>query len=203
MKRATGFTLMEMLVTLIIAALAVMLMFQALASFNHARQRSAAIESVRDNRTVMADWVGSTIRGIVAIDPSSLTNSHAGEPQRGLTGDATGFTALTLSPLEGRAGVPAVIGWRIVANARGGALVYSEAGGQPITLPMGSSLRFSYLDHAGKWHAQWPARQGTYVALPDAIELTYVRNGEPQSLAAAIAAPIPRKLASWTTEITH
>ena len=81
MRRARGFTLMEMLVTLIVSALAVTLMFQALASFNRSRERAAALEGVRNNKAVLAGWIGDSIRGIVAVDPASLPVSHQGDPK--------------------------------------------------------------------------------------------------------------------------
>lgn len=203
MKRARGFTLMEVLVTLIITALAVALMFQALGSFNHSRVRTAALEGVRDNQSVMAGWIGDTIRGIVAVDPRSLAVSKKGDPELGLTGDANGFSALTVSPLEAGTGMPTVIRWQVEHGAAGDGLAYREAGQQALYLPMGQSLQFAYLDDKGKLHAQWPPEQGLQQALPDAIQLTYTEGDQPRVLVTAIAAPKPTLLAPYDLEVSQ
>lgn len=203
MTRARGFTLMEVLVTLIITALAVALMFQALGSFNHARVRTAALEGVRDNKAVMASWIGDTIRGIVAVDPRSLAVSNKGDPELGLTGDANGFSALTVSPLEAGTGMPTVIHWQVEQRLAGDVLAYRETGGQVLYLPMGQSLRFAYLDDKGKLHQQWPPEQGLQQALPDAVQLTYTDDGQPKVLVTAIAAPRPTLLGPYNLEVVQ
>lgn len=203
MKRAQGFTLMEVLVTLIITALAVALLFQALGSFNHARVRTAALEGVRDNKTVMAGWIGDTIRGIVAVDPRSLAVSKKGDPELGLTGDADGFSAMTVSPLESGTGIPTVIRWQVEHGPTDDGLAYRETGREALYLPMGQSLQFAYMDHQGKWHAQWPPEQGLQQALPDAIQLTYTDDGQPKVLVTAIAAPRPTLLAPYDLEVAE
>lgn len=203
MKRAQGFTLMEVLVTLIITALAVAMMFQALGSFNHARVRTAALEGVRDNKTVMAGWIGDSIRGIVAIDPRSLKVSKKGDPELGLTGDANGFSAMTVSPLEGGMGIPTVIRWQVEHGPENDGLAYREAGRPALYLPMGQSFRFAYMDDKGKLHAQWPPEQGVQQALPDAIQLTYTQDGQPKVLVTAIAAPKPTLLAPYSIEVAE
>ena len=197
MKLAQGFTLMEMLVTLIITALAVVLMFQALASFNHSRVRISSLEGVRDNKAVMAGWVGDTIRGIVAVDPRSLAVSEKGDPELGLTGDANGFSAMTVSPLESGTGMPTVIRWQVDRGPAGDGLAYREAGRQTLHLPLGESVRFAYMDDKGKLHSQWPPEVGLQQALPAAIQLTWSENSQPRVLVAAIAAPRPTLLAPY------
>lgn len=203
MTRTRGFTLMEVLVTLIITALAVAMMFQALGSFNHARVRTATLEGVRDNKAVMAGWVGDTIRGIVAIDPRSLKVSKKGDPELGLTGDANGFTAMTVSPLEADSGMPTVIRWQVERGPAGDGLTYRETGKQSLYLPMGESLRFAYTDDKGKLHAQWPPEQGLQQPLPHTIQLTWVEDGRPQVLVTAIAAPKPTLLAPYDLEVAQ
>ena len=203
MMRARGFTLMEVLVTLIITALAVALMFQALGSFNHSRVRTAALEGVRDNQTVMAGWIGDSIRGIVAVDPRSLAVSHKGDPELGLTGDANGFSALTVSPLLAGMGMPTVIRWQVEQRLGGNVLAYREAGGQVLQLSMGQSLRFAYMDDKGKLHQQGPPEQGLQQALPDAVQLTWIDDGQPKVLVTAIAAPKPTLLGPYNLEVAQ
>ena len=201
MKRPTGsagFTLMETLVMLIVSALAVTLMFQALASFSRSRERVAALEGVRDNDQVVLAWVRESIRGLVSFDPTGLTlGPH--DAGQGLQGDASGFTATTLAPLLHRTGEPVVMQWRVAAGPAGSQLEYQEPGQKPLTLTLHDvhSMHFAYLDKDGKEHAHWPPRLGLQEALPDAVELVVDGDNGVRVLAQAIAAPRPMMLTPY------
>lgn len=201
MKKAAenaGFTLMEMLVMLIVSALAVMLMFQALASFSRSRERVAALEGVRDNDTVVLGWLRDSIRGLVSFDPTGLTLNPKDAGQ-GLQGDASGFSATTLVPLLNPTGEPVLVQWHVGADLAGGQLVYQESAQKPLTLSLHAvhSMHFAYLDKAGKEHAQWPPRLGLQDALPDAIELVIDGDRGVRVLTQAIATPRPMKLTPY------
>lgn len=199
--RSRGFTLMETLVMLIVSALAVTMMFQALASFSRSRQRIAALEGVRDNRAVLFGWISDSIRGIVAIDPASLPVSESDDPQVGLRGDSRGFEASTISPLMGTAGVPAVIRWELQDAPHGARLVYHEAGRAPLFFALGESVHFEYLDEKGQLHRTWPPKLGEQKALPDVIELTADDGDRHVLVAGSIAAPYPQRLAPYDLEV--
>lgn len=195
--RARGFTLMETLVVLLISALAMTLMFQALAGFNRARQRVAALEGVRNNGTVVLDWLRDSIHGLVALDMTGLT-VRADDPVLGLRGDQNGFTATTLTPLQGAAGVPVTVQWKVSTD--GTSLIYDETGKAPLTLPLRdqSGLQFAYLDAKGKALASWPPRLGVQVALPQAIELRSGHDNDEQVMLQSIAVPRPMPLTPYT-----
>jgi prepilin-type N-terminal cleavage/methylation domain-containing protein len=196
-RRARGFTLMETLVVLLISALAMSLMFQALAGFNRSRQRVAALEGVRNNGAVVLDWLRDSIHGLVALDMTGLT-VQADDPVLGLRGDQNGFTATTLAPLLGAAGVPVTVQWKVSAD--GTSLIYDETGQAPLTLPLGdrSDLQFAYLDSKGKTLASWPPKLGVQLALPQAIELRSGQDNHKQVMLEPIAAPRPVLLTPYT-----
>ena len=201
MKRPTGnagFTLMETLVMLIVSALAVMLMFQALASFSRARERVAALEGVRDNDSVVLGWVRDSIRGLVSFDPTGLTLNPK-DPGQGLQGDASGFSATTLVPLLHPTGEPVLVQWHVGTELAGSQLVYQESAQKPLALTLNAvrNMHFAYLDKDGKEHAQWPPRLGLQDALPDAIELVIDDDRGVRVLVQAIATPRPMKLTPY------
>lgn len=187
MVRQRGFTLMETLVMLIISALAVTLMMQALSSFNRSREHIVRLEGVRDNDSVALGWLGDSLRGLVSvssaaqpgkvIEPAALDDTDAGN---GLKGDANGFSAQTLTPLLGPPGVPVTVQWQVVRNAGSGdSLEYREPGHQPMILPLNDAdaLAFSYLDSDGKVHDTWPPKQGLQDPMPQTIQLQIAGQG--------------------------
>jgi len=198
-RRQRAFTLMETLVMLLISALAMTLMFQALAGFNRSRQRAAALEGVRDNGAVVLDWLRDSIRGLVALDMTGLT-TNADDPVLGLKGDARGFTATTLNPLLGATGVPVTVSWQVQPAAGGDRLVYRETGQPPLALPLREvgTLHFDYLDQDGKAHASWPPQLGLQKPLPQAVELLTDGSDGSQVMAQSIAVPRPMPLTPYT-----
>ena len=59
-----GFTLMEMLVTLVLISFATMLMFQMLGSYRVARERVQAQSGVIDRRALFQSWMQDSVRGL-------------------------------------------------------------------------------------------------------------------------------------------
>lgn len=198
-RRERAFTLMETLVMLLISAMAMALMFQALAGFNRSRERVAALEGVRNNGTVVLDWLRDSIRGLVAFDMTGLT-VNADDPVLGLKGNAQGFTATTLNPLLGTTGVPVTVSWQVQPAADGDRLVYRETGQPPLTLPLREvgTLHFDYLDKDGKAHASWPPQLGLQKPLPQAVELLTDGGDGSQVMTQSIAVPRPMPLTPYT-----
>ena len=198
--RERGFTLLETLVMLIVSALALMMMFQALAGFNHSRERMGALESVRNNDAVVLGWLRDNFRGVVAIEATPGVARQPDDPAAGLRGAADGFTALTLAPLLGQNGAPVEVQWRIAHTDSGSALIYQEAGRAPLTLPLrdASELSFAYLDANGVVTAEWPPQAGLQAPLPSAIELRLGSGARTRVVAQAIATPRPMQLAPYT-----
>ena len=195
-----GFTLLETLVMLVVSSLAIMMMFQALAGFNHARERISALEGVRNNDAVVLGWLRDSFRGVVAIEPTAGVTRKSDDPAAGLRGTADGFTALTLTPLLGQAGAPVRVQWQIERSVNGSILIYQETGRTPLTLPLrdAGELHFVYLDKSGTATPEWPPNSGLQTPLPNAIELQLGHGAQMRVVAQAIATPRPMQLAPYT-----
>lgn len=188
--RFRGFTLIETLVMLIISALVVALMFQALAGFNRARQRVAAIEGVRNNQAVLYGWMRDTIRGVVAVDPASVPGHKSDDVLYGMRGDSHGFMATTLEALDGEPGLPVEVRWKAVSSDGGTELTYEQTGHRPLSFALGNArVSFGYLDETGAVSEQWPPSLGKQQALPQAVQVTVDGVSGRRVLVEALAVP--------------
>ena len=178
-----GFTLMEMLVTLVLISFATMLMFQMLGSYRVARERVQAQSGVIDRRALFQSWMQDSVRGLY------ITN--------GLTfaGDARGFSGTTLNPLYGDAGVPTRIAWRLLSDGDGYSIAYVEDGRERWRRQLlgVQRSRFVYLDAAGKTHDAWPPKLGKKDDEPTLpAQVAFVRETEDtrQTIVAAVRGPL-------------
>ena len=64
MRRPTGFSLMEMLVTLMLVSFATMLMFQMLGSYRIARERVQGQSGLIDRQALFQDWFRDSVHGL-------------------------------------------------------------------------------------------------------------------------------------------
>jgi len=185
--RARGFTLLEMLVVLLIAGMALVLTTQALGQYQRAHTRAIASErSGREQRNSEA-WFRESVRGLQALAPPSGA-SAAATTEATFEGDARGFRGTTLSPVLQGQGIPTAQRWRIVAEAGYERLELEEAGRTlALSLPPASAMRLHYLDAKGALHDRWPPALGAWPQLPDAIvlELEPVAGGGAGGLVAA------------------
>ena len=178
-----GFTLMEMLVTLVLISFATMLMFQMLGSYRVARERVQAQSGVIDRRALFQSWMQDSVRGLY------ITN--------GLTfaGDARDFSGTTLNPLYGDAWVPTRIAWRLLSDGDGYSIAYVEDGRERWRRQLlgVQRSRFVYLDAAGKAHDAWPPKLGKKDDEPTLpAQVAFVRETEDtrQTIVAAVRGPL-------------
>lgn len=160
----SGFTLMEMLVTLMLVSFATMLMFQMLGSYRVARERVQAQAGGIDRRALFQDWFRDSVHGLYAA------------PKLYFEGTPGGFSATTLNPLFGPEGSPTGIGWSLRANDQGETeIVYAEAGRERWQLPLQGQddVRFTYFDAEWRQSDVWPPKLGKVKpeALPALIGL--------------------------------
>jgi general secretion pathway protein J len=180
--RRGGFTLMEMLVTLMLVSFATMLMFQMLGSYRIARERVQAQAGGIDRQALFQAWFRDSVNGLFA------------GPEYRFVGDKQGFSAVTLNPLYAAEGSPSRIAWslRQVEGART-AIAYAEDDRERWTLPLeGSEAEFAYVDEAGKEADAWPPKRGLVKpeALPAMVVLRRrVRDGD-DPLVAAVLGPL-------------
>lgn len=183
--RARGFTLLEMLVVLLIAGMALVLTTQALGQYQRAHTRAIASErSGREQRNSEA-WFRESVRGLQAPAP---VPGAAAETEATFEGDARGFRGTTLAPVLQGQGIPTAQRWRIEAEGGYERLELEEAGRTlALSLPPAAAMRLHYLDAEGALHDRWPPALGAWPQLPDAIvlELEPVPGGGAGGLVAA------------------
>lgn len=186
---APGFTLMEMLVTLVLIGFATMLMFQMLGSYKVARERVQAQAGVIDRQALFQAWFRDSVHGLYAA------------PKLHLEGSGEQFSGTTLNPLYALEGTPTAIAWRLRKVADGSTeVVYSESGKERWSLLLQgvAGAHFIYVDGASKQTDQWPPKLGLVnpEGLPALIGLVREGTGEGVSQLAAVLGPLqpPKRL---------
>ncbi|WP_282276975.1 type II secretion system protein [Stenotrophomonas sp. PS02297] len=178
--RLRGFTLLEMLVVMLIAGMALALTSQALSQYKRAHERvSASMQGGREYR-LSERWFHDSVAGLHA---GGELKSPSARRLPGMTSDTRatlvfqgnehGFSGLTLLPVLAGQGIPTMQTWSLTNNAPGdGALTLDEDGKQLVLrFPDAGLLTLHYVDAAGELHAQWPPAQGQWPELPAAIAL--------------------------------
>ncbi|HOV97032.1 MAG TPA: type II secretion system protein [Thermomonas sp.] len=186
---AHGFTLMEMLVTLVLIAFATMLMFQMLGSYRVARERVQAQAGLIDRQTLFQAWFRDSVHGLYAA------------PNLHMEGSAEQFSGTTLNPLYALEGTPTTFAWQLHKAADGGTEVaYVEANQERwrLRLQGASGAHFIYVDAASKQTDRWPPQFGLInpEGLPALVGL--VRDGADDGVSqlAAVLGPLepPKRL---------
>lgn len=152
----SGFTLIEVLVTLVLTALITTVIMQGLGYLwrLQAHYDQLMIDaSVQDMRM---GWWRQSVRGLLA---TRKDNPHrfSGQRQR--------FIGLSTEVPGQASGVPGAVEWRI--EEQGNRAVLRGNGQQIIPLPRGSY--FSYLDSQRKAHPEWSPAEAGKPPLPSAI----------------------------------
>lgn len=198
---AAGFTLLEMLVVLLIAGMALAMTSQALSQYKRAHERvSASTQGGREYR-LAERWFRDSVTGLYAAgdpsnpDPQLPPPTNVAPPPGDLPvfeGSAQGFSGLTLLPVLAGQGIPTMQHWSIVPGSPGNDALQLEEDGKSLVLPFpdAGQLRLHYLDAKGEIHAEWPpARtppQNPWPQLPAGIALEL---GSGTVIVAAVTGP--------------
>lgn len=155
-----GLTLLEMLVVLIIAGMALALGFQSLEQW---RRADAAIYSFTQQGrqdALVQSWTQASIRALYPVE------------ERVFAGDASSFSGVTLQPAFSSQGGSTEIEWRIVQLDGQLALDIQESG-ETTQVPLQDvkSATFEYLDREGTSYRQWPPALGLHDHLPSNVML--------------------------------
>jgi len=177
--RARGFTLLEMLVVLLIAGMALALTTQALGQYQRAQTRAIANERAGREYRLSEAWFRDSVRGLYPAAPRdaqaarSTTRLGMGAGAPVFTGTSEGFTGVTLAPVLAGQGVPVLQVWRSVRDRNGVTRLELEEEGKTLqlSLPRAADMRLHYVDPEGKLHAQWPPKLGLWKQLPEAVLL--------------------------------
>jgi len=181
-RDASGFTLMEVLVTLVLISLVTMLMFQMLGSYRIARVRVQAQSGTIDRQALFDGWYRGSVQGLF-ID-------------HGLTfvGTDSHFEGTSLNPLYALQATPTLVRWELRTEPGGVEIAYVETGRERWQVPLANTraAKFAYLDEAGVRHGAWPPKLGVQsVPLPSVVLLLREGvDGNDRAVAAAVLGPL-------------
>lgn len=193
---AAGFTLLEMLVVLLIAGMALTLTTQALGQFQRAHARASASERAGREYRLSEAWFRDSVRALTAADDTGRAaadtrrNASPDQPSAVFKGRSDGFSGLTLAPVLAGQGIPVVQAWRVVAGPAGTDVLELREEGQRLllSLPGSGRLHLHYLDDEGKLHDQWPPALGKWPQLPAAVVLELAPGADGIGAATVVAA---------------
>ena len=197
-ERSAGFTLVEMLVALLIAGMALALTTQALGQYQRAHTRAIASERIGREYRLSESWFRESVRGLLPAAPDTAGRGRAvtgvgmAETAAPFQGDGTGFAGITLSPVLAGQGVPVLQQWQVKTDGARTRLQVTESGQVlQMILPQASAMRLHYVDRAGDLHDTWPPELGQWPQLPAAVvfELQPAATGPGLLVAAAVLGP--------------
>lgn len=165
-RAAAGFTLMEMLVTLVIFSIVTALIWQALATLAKIETRLGDAELFASDDALRARWVSQSLAGLV--------NGPRNDPLR-FKGTDTGLEGYTtMPPWPGSLG-PEPVELRLQQDATSGLTVLNArrvfTGAISPLWEWQGPAAFSYLGTDARWTATWPPPEGRHPALPRAVRL--------------------------------
>jgi prepilin-type N-terminal cleavage/methylation domain-containing protein len=176
---ATGFTLVELLVVLVIIGLITTVLLTGFERVLDIRLRLAEFLDGVEAPVLISDWFRSTIGGLVA-ETAEGPSRFVGEPRK--------MTALSLAPLEAAAGVPTAITWEVAFNDQSGRTQLRYRNGtEPWMLVAswpGDSGGLRYCGPDLVCHATWPPDKDA-PQLPQLVRLDAVKGSDPWPILAA------------------
>lgn len=187
-----GFTLVEVLVTLVLLSMVGTIVFGGLVQVLDARTRLRPYLDQAEETALVAGWFRQTVQALIP-DYNGGKDSFAATE--------SSFSGLTASPLIGAAGTPTGFGWvlRYQAGPDVTILEYIEKPAKPLQIARwsGKAGSFSYFDRENEWRKVWPPPEVNQAApqlqLPQLVRLGGVpHEALPMIVAAPRASPVPR-----------
>jgi len=188
----TGFTLVEVLVTLVLLSMVAAIVFGSLEQVLNARARLRPYLDRSEETALVAGWFRQTVQALI-------TDYDTGK--NGFAASANTFSGLTASPLLGPAGTPTAFAWALRYD---GALdlMFLEYREKPhdtveVARWSGKDAVFSYYGQDQEWRGVWPPtdldKSATVMQLPQLVRLGGLPSEVfPTIVAAPRAAPVPR-----------
>ncbi len=165
--QSRGFTLMEMLVTLVLFGMVSSLLWQALDSLQRLETRLSDSRIFAADEALHGEWLRQAVR--------SLMNGPQGDPFHfsGTTAQLSGYTAMPPWP---NSGGPEPLELLLRNETTEHTLLIARRPGKetkewPLWEWQGTGT-FTYLDRKGIWHNEWPPAGGQWPALPAAVKLS-------------------------------
>ena len=155
-----GLTLLEMMVVLLIAGMAITLAFQSLGQWRRANASISSISGATQQTTLTESWLQGSLRSLIALEKTPFE------------GTAERLKGVEAQPVQLQQGSSTDVQWSI-GEEDGVRQLLLEEGERHLALPLpgAASATFEYLDNDGRTHAQWPPKLGLHDQLPAAIVL--------------------------------
>lgn len=157
-----GFSLIEVLVTLVVASLIITVLMQALAQAVDLRERVRRHDVASRVAALQEPWFRETVASMVADIPDAL-GTTLGSP------DSLEF--VTPVPLAG--GGLGRVRWSLQPVEGGFALHYQDTAWDDLVIVPGplAGASFGFLDSEGQWLADWAPAEDADQVLPRAVRL--------------------------------
>ena len=187
-----GFTLVEVLITLVLLSMVAAIVFGSLGQVLDARARLRPYLDKSEETALVAGWFRQTVQALIA-DYDTGKNRFAAS--------ANAFSGLTASPLLGPAGTPTAFTWALNYDPALDVtlLEYREKPSDSVEVARwsGKDAVFSYYGQDQEWRRVWPpsdlGTSTTALQLPQLVRLGGLPSGLfPTIVAAPRAAPAPR-----------
>lgn len=158
--RVSGLTLLEMIVVMMIAGMALALGFQSLGQWRRAEMAIAGVGTSIRQDALMESWFSGSIQALTPIEEAPFAGSR------------DSLSGVTLAPVLATQGGSTPVSWSVEDKGDGIQLMLREHGVETrFPLPRAQSAHFVYLDNEGKEHEQWPPALGMADALPASVAL--------------------------------
>ncbi|MGB3394184.1 MAG: type II secretion system protein [Stenotrophomonas sp.] len=159
-RRQDGLTLLEMLVVLLIAGMAIALGFQSLGQWRRANASISDISSATQQATLTESWLRDSLRSLIPMQEAEFQ------------GSSEQLTGIAIQPVQSHQGGATRIEWTIHRESGELLLTLTEDGKQlDLPLPGVADGSFGYMEQGGRLHDQWPPRLGLHDHLPPLIVL--------------------------------
>lgn len=167
-RSSRGMTLLEMLVVLGIAAMALTLGFQSLGQWRRAELAIGSLTAQGREQLLVRNWLQGSARALHPVADAPFS------------GDRDGWRGTTLQPVMASQGGATRVEWRVESSGTQRSLQLTENGELlELPLPGVAQLRFVYLDSEGNVHPQWPPALGQHDHLPAGISLLLEMHAAP------------------------
>lgn len=182
-RKASGFTLLEILVVLVLTGMVTTILLQGLQQVMRL-QTHFGIELFNTQQGAMlTDWYRQTVDGLMPDYPDGK-HKFQGEQRR--------FSGSTVSPLNAPNGNLVPFAWSLRFDPQRGEtlLQYGTEDNAPVLMAWrGNFGGFTYFDAKGEPHDSWPPFLGQWPQLPSAIRLEAKAEGEVKLIMAAPKGP--------------
>lgn len=185
-RRAGGFTLLEMVVTLVIVSMLVAILMQALSHSLNLRTRLLRLQGEARTDLLQEAWFRETV---------SAAQADLDDASGGMEGKPDELAYATPMPLVA-AGMSRVRWW-LATDGAATSLHYSDPGAPDLVLVSGPlrDASFAYLDHAGQWHDTWKPGPEDPERLPRLVRFeATTAKGKLYWLVPLLADPMPMDL---------